>query len=536
MKFCPKCGSKLAEDVKFCPGCGNAVAVAAAPEQPAQQPVYQQTPVQTADQPAAPKKKAGINWKVLTILLIIGALLIGAGAAVIVDIVDDGEFNLFGLLDSDTSTTDDDDDDEDDETDPTGTTGPAAPVVDADPKAFTVGAMTITLDTRFQQVYNTDIKASFEDEEDEIVCTVTYVGGAGGVGTVDGLASAMNTQNKNLGISSSVYVNEGITYLVFQARDTTGFKALYLSDDSYWSVEFKCKKAAYGECEPQFLKFAKSVVFAPVQKETRYCEYCKQNMVWQPWTSRDSLPAETGHFYLTDNVELTATTRIGGVTLCLDLNGKTVRQTVGGNQVYRVTGAVLNIMDSSANGSGVIYPASALNNGEEAWGQGVNICCNAELNLYGGTIDASNIAAQYSCCVHISAGSYFNMYGGKLIGGTTWGSGGTVLVAQGTFSMHAGEIIGGHAESTHAIGGGGAIRVTDTVTIYGGSVTGGSTNMDGGNIRVGEEGFLFIGKDAVVSGGQADGEGDNIFVQAGGEYVHGTGDILSGVYFENTAY
>ena len=383
MKFCTECGNKLSEGVKFCPICGSAVAAPAAPE-------------------AATKKKSGINWKLLTILLIVGALIIGAGVAVIVDIVDDGEFNLYGLLDSDTSTDDDDDEeDEDDETDPTGTTGPAA----------------------------------------------------------------------------------------------------------------------------------------PVQQETRYCEYCGQNVVWQPWTSTTSLPTVTGHFYLAEDVELTNTASMLNVTLCLDLNGKSVRQTVEGNQVYKVRRSVLNIMDSSASGSGVIYPASVLNeNKGDAWGQGINIGCYSQVNLYGGTIDASNITAKYSCCVHISAGAFFNMYGGKLIGGTTWGSGGTVLVAQGTFCMHAGEIIGGHVESTHVIGGGGAIRVADTATIYGGSITGGSTNMDGGNIRVGEEGFLFIGKDAVVSGGQADGEGDNIFVQAGGEYVHGTGDILSGVYFENTAY
>ena len=49
--FCDKCGAQLAEGTKFCGSCGNVIAQ---PEQPVQQPVYQQ-PVQPAyQQPAQP--------------------------------------------------------------------------------------------------------------------------------------------------------------------------------------------------------------------------------------------------------------------------------------------------------------------------------------------------------------------------------------------------------------------------------------------------------------------------------------------------
>ena len=49
--FCDKCGAQLAEGTKFCGSCGNVIVQ---PEQPVQQPVYQQ-PVQPAyQQPAQP--------------------------------------------------------------------------------------------------------------------------------------------------------------------------------------------------------------------------------------------------------------------------------------------------------------------------------------------------------------------------------------------------------------------------------------------------------------------------------------------------
>lgn len=139
MSFCPKCGKQLAEGAKFCTGCGNAVAAAAAPaaapqqpvstqpapqqpapQQPAytqptlQQPVYQSAPQQPVYAQSAPVAKKKTNWTVAIILILVGLLIIGAGVAVIADIADDGEFNLFGLLDSEPQN--DDDEDEDDET------------------------------------------------------------------------------------------------------------------------------------------------------------------------------------------------------------------------------------------------------------------------------------------------------------------------------------------------------------------------------------------------------------------------------------
>ncbi len=106
MAFCPNCGNQLPDGSKFCPNCGAGTSVTPTPVQPA--PVVQEKPV---------KVKGKINWTVFIIMMLIGALILGAGAAVVIDILDDGEFNLFGLLDSDSDKDDDDDDDDKDDND-----------------------------------------------------------------------------------------------------------------------------------------------------------------------------------------------------------------------------------------------------------------------------------------------------------------------------------------------------------------------------------------------------------------------------------
>ena len=117
MAFCPKCGSRLAENAKFCSGCGNPVA-----------------PVAPAPAPA-PAKTSKFNWKVFIILLIVGSLILGASIALFIDVVEDDELNLFGLLDSEISASADDDDDDDDDDD-----NPIAP----DPNPIVPGPGTVT--------------------------------------------------------------------------------------------------------------------------------------------------------------------------------------------------------------------------------------------------------------------------------------------------------------------------------------------------------------------------------------------------------
>ena len=54
--FCQNCGSALDDGVKFCPNCGAAV-FAPQPEEPAEQPVYEEPAGSLCEQPAEPVKE-----------------------------------------------------------------------------------------------------------------------------------------------------------------------------------------------------------------------------------------------------------------------------------------------------------------------------------------------------------------------------------------------------------------------------------------------------------------------------------------------
>ena len=107
MKFCTQCGNSLPDGVKFCPFCGNRIVTPTVPEESVQHPAFAQ-PSATAGNP---EKKSGFRRKTLVILLVVGALIIGLSAAVIIGIHN----GWFGGDDNSYM-----DDDNDGKKDPTG--------------------------------------------------------------------------------------------------------------------------------------------------------------------------------------------------------------------------------------------------------------------------------------------------------------------------------------------------------------------------------------------------------------------------------
>lgn len=75
-KFCPKCGTPLAEDVKFCATCGTPAPIAEPVPEPAPQPVCQ-APVEPQPVQPAPKKK-GKGGLIVAIVAVIAALIVAA--------------------------------------------------------------------------------------------------------------------------------------------------------------------------------------------------------------------------------------------------------------------------------------------------------------------------------------------------------------------------------------------------------------------------------------------------------------------------
>lgn len=314
MKFCPKCGNKLPEGVKFCPGCGNRIVVPAAPtepiQQPAQQPVrepVQQPPVQNTEpvfaQPfvpaAEPKKKSGVNWKTLVILLAVGALIIALGAVAIIGVHE-------GWFGGDNGSFVDDDDDKKDppkessvstepETLPADTAPTEIPVI-VDEEEFTAGPLTIMLDTRFAEEYSNEYSASFASESEGIVCEIYCWGEDVSVETVDDFANYLKSALSETGIRAKIRESGDITYLIYSSEGMTAFMSLYVREGICWSVEFACNEDDYDSLEERFLGYAASVAIAHVEK---------------PDTTNTAV--DEFRFYLDDSFE---ETEVEGMTAC----------------------------------------------------------------------------------------------------------------------------------------------------------------------------------------------------------------------------
>ncbi len=204
-------------------------------------------------------------------------------------------------------------------------------------------------------------------------------------------------------------------------------------------------------------------------KKTAYCKACDEIAVWEP-LSADQLQVRLtdGHHYLTENVakhkEDTFRFDIGSaqsgsdaeralpVTVCLDLNGKTLG--VNTNAFRVKLKSTLNIMDSV--GGGEIVSVSGIT-GEVNAGM-IYLRGTSTLNLYGGTlraVRAENADPAYGVTTGavVSGSGSFNMYGGTIIGG---------------------ELIAPANET----GGGAAIRLNasgyNAVNLYGGAIQSGT--------------------------------------------------------------
>lgn len=277
---------------------------------------------------------------------------------------------------------------------------------------------------------------------------------------------------------------------------------------------------------------------------TRYCEECDADVQWYSWHSDSVLPTGGGHYYLEKDVTLFETVIAGASRICLDLNGKTVRQSVDGERIYQMQGATqMTIMDSV--GSGVMIPASTADRSEMRyhWGMIFEMANDdCVLNIRSGTLDASECTAQYGCAINCVTGT-INMYGGTIKGGTAYGTGSTAIRAGGDFNMYGGTIYGGTNPDVGFksinIHGGATIRIGGRTTIYGGQIIGGKSDFNGGSVRVDSSGTLkMLG--GSISGGECAGVGGGIYVVEFGKLIIGgnanvTNNVGTNVFLERTA-
>ena len=253
----------------------------------------------------------------------------------------------------------------------------------------------------------------------------------------------------------------------------------------------------------------------------RYCEHCDQEVLFTPYTDTKAVVlTEDAHYILKDDLGTaqitlgacenhgTATAKCNhNVDVVFDLNDHTL---TSAGRTFSVCGK-LTIQDTGTDPEKVGKAVSTSSNGNV--GSNIHIR-QGEVNLYGGEIAK---AAGTECTgngANIYVMGSFNMYGGTVSGGKTTANGGNIFVLTGyTFNMSDGTVTGGIAAQGGNIYASGA---NTNLNITGGTVKNGqsTTTLDyvgGGNIQVAANAVLNLSGDTtVVENGRSGYVGGNI--------------------------
>ena len=271
------------------------------------------------------------------------------------------------------------------------------------------------------------------------------------------------------------------------------------------------------------------------------------------WQGVDSLPSDSGYYYLTQNVTIDSTWKpADGTVLCL--NGYSISMTNNGPVIHvqpDVTftlcdcngsdkgGGITHDSQSNGKGAGVLVGQSAKIGEETTAGKN-----NAVFNMYGGAIfnnypwQASGKNAASASGVLIGGGT-FNMYGGKITENKLMedgGIGGGVFVAnQGSFHMSGGEISGNTAKEGGGVFVGGLYGHHDlyacsggTFTMSGGTITGNSGTGGGVYVSSGSNTSFKVSGDVNITGNT----GSNVYL---GEYKGQSNTIIVNRALDSTA-
>ena len=279
------------------------------------------------------------------------------------------------------------------------------------------------------------------------------------------------------------------------------------------------------------------------ESDTVFCERCKKNIPaeeWMEWTATGGDVNKEGHYYLADTF-LTQETTINIPALkfiCFDLRGNS--WITEGIRPLVVEGD-FSIMDSVGGGK-ILTTGGHLQDGGFA-----SVTNVGALNIYGGTIQRivrEDITLFHGGLLDIQGGAV-NIYGGTLSGGVVSGikvssttktpRGGNIYMAGGTLNIYGGTVTGGMALLGVATNGqGGNIYATKNdsgklarITISGGSVAGGYSDWDGGNLFLGSATLTLSDKGA-ITGGHAVRNGGNMSLTNEETVVNLSGGSVSG--------
>lgn len=245
---------------------------------------------------------------------------------------------------------------------------------------------------------------------------------------------------------------------------------------------------------------------------------------WEVWTGT----WESGkYYYLNADYDCTSTISITkNQVLNLCLNGHKFNGSTSIDRIFNVYGT-LNICDHKVEDAytGKIVAnktntASSAKTGAVFYTQNSSTSGYGVVNLYGGILTATGKVYKGGVC---GLGNDLNMYDGVITGGKAQNYGGNIFMesnSYSTFNMYGGTVSDGQAT------GGGNLRTGYQVNLLGGTITGGTCNGSGGNIRV-DNGTLTIDGTTISGGSSTDYSGGNIFVN-GGKLLLKSGSVYNG--------
>lgn len=274
------------------------------------------------------------------------------------------------------------------------------------------------------------------------------------------------------------------------------------------------------------------------------------------WQGVDSLPSDSGYYYLTQDVTIDSTwSPADGTVLCL--NGYGISLNGNGPVIEVQPGVTFTLCDCNGSQNQYIHGithASSSNGrgagvlvGQSATTEDTARTNTAVFNMYGGAIynnypwEAGGENAASASGVLIGGGT-FNMYGGKITGNGRTDEeslGGGVFVAnQGSFLMSGGEISGNHATEGGGVFVGGSYGYHDfsasaggTFTMSGGKITGNSGT--GGGVYVSNKGTFTVSGNVNITGNKAgDKTSNNVYL---GEYKGQSNTIIVNGTLDSTA-
>lgn len=236
-----------------------------------------------------------------------------------------------------------------------------------------------------------------------------------------------------------------------------------------------------------------------------YCPHCGQQVSWSAFSGKG---ATSGHYYLSKDQSITAPYQITG-DVVLDLDGYDITST---DRAFTVAkGGALTLLDRKGG--------SLVTGSGNTDGLGGVISSAGTLNIYKGSyIYAADSTKPLTSGGAIYATGSVNIHGGFFDGSafhrTEEGcSGGAIYLEadSGSFAMSAGRIVGGTAYTAGSV----YLGANNTVTITGGSITGGTAAQTAGNLALAgisakRNAVANISGLAITDGTAQSGEGGNL--------------------------